>query len=126
VVRNPQEAGRGFIEFLGIKTVPSPFLVVCHLLECARTGQPVNPQVYRFLNDNATDPAVEMLRGRQCLLLSNSRYVRPDEVFWDHHDFGKYRFQLDNTWRVFAALLTRLDVREAPQPDDAVKVLLEV
>ena len=115
-------------DFLGIQQIPSPGLVVAHLLQCSRNGQPVNREVYRFLNqkDNVGDPALQQLRNQPCLLLSDGAYVRPEQVFWGKHPFGRFRYQLGPDFRQYHDLLERLGVREWPSIQDHVQVLLEI
>lgn len=116
----------GFINFLGIETVPLPAQVVRHLKEYSRQSVPVNQAVYRFLNDNADDPAVTDLSGTTCLLLPDNQYVRPDQVFWTEHSFGPYRYQLGPELRQYHSLFDRLGVRERPEDQDFIEVLLEI
>lgn len=116
----------GLIDFLEINTKPTPPLVVRHLQEYSRQNRPVNREVYRFLNDNADDPAVADLNGTACLLLPDSRYVRPDQVFWGEHPFGSYRYQLGSELRQYHSLFDRLGVRERPEDRDFIIVLLEI
>jgi len=116
----------GLIEFLDIKTEPSPDLVVRHLLFCSEHGEQINKEVYRFLNEHADDLAIGQLLGRACLLLSDDRYVRPDQVYWTEHPFGPFRYQLGPDLRQYGALFERLGVRECPEDQDFVRVLLEI
>ncbi|MBC8492320.1 MAG: hypothetical protein H8D43_00940, partial [Chloroflexi bacterium] len=121
------EAGRvGLIEFLHIKATPPPVLVVRHLLTCSEHGAEVNREVYRFLNDRADDPVLDQLEGTACLLLPNGNYVRADQVYWGEHPFGPFRYQLGSELRQYGALFDRLGVREQPEGQDFVQVLLEI
>lgn len=118
----------GFINFLGMETVPTPNQVVCHLKECSRQKIPVNQAVYLFLNNhrNRDDPAIADLNGTACLLLPNNQYVRPDQVFWGGHPFGSRRYQLGPELRQYHSLFERLGVRERPEDQDFIEVLLEI
>ena len=79
---------RELLEFLGVHINPSPSLVVQHLLHCAGRKEPVNTEVYRFLNDNADDSAIVKLKSEQCLLLGYT-YRSTEQVFWSEHPFGQ-------------------------------------
>lgn len=114
------------IEFLEIEDTPSPDLVVKHLLACCGQKKEINRQVYRFLNDSAHDPSLDRLRGKACLLMEDGRYVRPDQVFWSEHPFGKFRVQLGQDFRSYSALLDRLGVNKKPEIKDYQAVLLEI
>lgn len=121
------QAGRvALISFLEIKDKPTPIQVVRHLLTCSEQGQVVNPQVYRFLNDNAEHRAVGELKGKPCLLLPNESYVRPDQVYWGEHPFGPFRYQLGPEMRRYDAFLDNLNVKEKPSVQDYIRVLVEI
>jgi Domain of unknown function (DUF3883) len=116
-----------FLDYLGVKSEPAPELVVNHLLQMASANNPVNEAVYIFLNQNAERPAVGRLKGRACLYLENqSRYVKPEEVFWGEHHLSPYRFRLSEKMRGYGALFRRLDVRETPNKNDAIGLLKEI
>jgi hypothetical protein len=121
-----QQVARELLKFLGISLSPPAELVVSHLLLKASGNESVNDQVYRFLNDNADDPAISRLRGCQCLLLTGGQYVSPMQVFWSEHPFGRYRQKLGEGFRPYHKLLRRLEVREQPTWEDAVAVILEI
>lgn len=123
---NPVQTGsRRLLEVLGIKLTPTASLVVMHLLHCADHAVAVNTEVYRFLNDKADDPALNQLKRKKCLLLGD-RYLAPSQVFWGDHPFGRYRKRLSEDLRPFNNLLRRLDVRDAPDREDALGVLNEI
>lgn len=66
------------------------------------------------------------LRGEKCLLLNNERYVKPEQVFWEEHGFGNYRFRLSAEMRAYSDLLEQMGVKEGPGTTDAIKVLKEI
>jgi len=121
-----QAATVKLIEFLGIQDKPTVALVVRHLLTCSHTNSEVNREVYRFLSNNAQDPALDQLEGTACLLLPDGNYVRPDQVFWGKHPFGQFCHQLGSDLRQYNDLFDRLGVREAPDMQDYIQVLLEI
>ena len=63
---------RDFLEFLGVRISPSVDLVAKHLRHCVALEAPVNNEVYRFLNDNSDNPAIEQLRSTKCLWLGHA------------------------------------------------------
>ena len=116
---------RKILEFFGVSINPSPRLVVQHLLYCARRDEPVNPEVYRFLNDNASDPAVVDLQLEKCLWIG-SGYRSASEVFWSEHPFGQYRWRLADNLRAYGHLLEVIGVSDTPDYQDSIGVLQEI
>lgn len=123
-----QQSVAAFLEDLGVRPVPPCSLVVKHLLHCARQSEEVSPQVYVYLNQQAKEkePAINALLAERCLLVAGANYVRPDEVYWEPHPFGHYRHTLGESFRACGALLTALKVKQAPDAEDALKVLREI
>ena len=118
-------SNRSFLEFLGVQINPSPALVVEHLLYCVEREESVNMDVYRFLNENADDPAIQRLKSERCLWLGEG-YRSPDHVFWEEHPFPRYRWRLgDNLWS-YRPLLERIGVASSPNHKDAMHVLSEI
>ena len=124
--RRLQTQGRDFLELLGVQLSPTTLQVVKHLQWAVANDQVVNLEVYRFLNDQAADPAILQLRGCACLLLEGIGYVAPVDAFWSEHPYGRYRYRLTPQLRSYGPLFTRLGVRENPTPDDALCVLKEI
>ncbi len=120
-----QRSARDLLQFLGIQLTPPVSLVVKHLQHCAAQGVPAKGEIYGFLNDKADDPAVLRLVGTKCLWLGDA-YRAPHEVFWTEHQFGRYRRRLGEELRTFSSLLTKLQVRDSPNHDDALSVLKEI
>ena len=121
----PQSTIREFLDFLGVHINPSPGLVVQHLLYCAERDEAVNTEVYRFLNDNADDPALDQLKSKKCLWLGQS-YRSAKHVFWSDHPFGQYRWRLADILRGYGPLLEEIGVTDAPDHYDAIEVLREI
>lgn len=121
-----QRSSADFMSFLQIQTEPKTFLVVRHLLHCARQRKPVSKETYNFLNQKANEPEINLLRDKPCLLLPDGRYVRPDQVFWAEHPFGRYRYRLGPELMHYKQLFDRLGVKERPDPSDAAAVILEI
>lgn len=122
---NVQRTGRALLEFLGVHITPPANLVVKHLIHCAMKQVPVNTAVYRFLNENADDPALGQLIDKKCLWLGDA-YHAPNQVFWGEHPFGRYRWRLGEELRSYGNLLTRLRMRETPGYQDALAVIREI
>lgn len=121
-----QQASTKFMEFLGVPDKPSTSQVVHHLLQAAKKKEPVNKEVYTWLNNNADDPAILLLQNTPCLLLEGDQYVRPEQVFWGDHPFGRYRYRLGELFLSYGRLLERLKVKKSPEPEDAILVLREI
>jgi hypothetical protein len=127
IPRNIQTQVSNFLEYLGVKTTPETKLVVKHLLYSSENDLEVNQEVYRFLDNHADDPALNMLRDKKCLYLKEEkRYVSADQVFWGDHPFGRYRHRLDESLRKYGNLLKKLGVREGPDHTDAIAVIEEI
>ena len=121
----PPSTNRELLEFLGVHINPSPSLVVQHLLHCAGRKDPVNTEVYRFLNDNADDAAIVKLESEQCLLLGYT-YRSTEQVFWSEHPFGQYRWRLSDNLKRYGRLLEVIGVKDTPDYEDAISVLHEI
>lgn len=124
--RATQNISSNLFTFLGVKQKPSTSQVVAHLLHCSSSKTIVNQEVFRFLNDNAEDPAVAVLRTQRCILLPDKTYIEPGMVFWSDHPFGRFRKQLGQELRCLDALFKRLGIRENPTHQDALKIISEI
>ncbi len=123
-------SGSDLLDFLGVKSEPTTELVVKHLLVMSDRGQEITQQIYDYLTRNAQDPAIRQLRNQACLYLASSsgqgRYFQPNEVFWEEHPFGQYRFRLGPDFGRFKDLLDQLGVKHRPDAADAISVLLDI
>jgi hypothetical protein len=127
VPRKQQSEARRFMDFLGIPVKPEVVQVIRHLNYSAKKRDlGLNLEVYRFLNENVDHPKISLLEDYDCLLLEGNQYVHPSEVFWGEHPFGKYRFRLSDKFWAYRQLLDRLGVRENPDWQDAIDVLLDI
>ena len=117
-----------FLVYLGVHPSPRLSQVVSHLLWCSELNQAPPGGIYRWLNDRAETSDLWRLRDTACLYITNDRgrYVRPDQVFRGQHSFGRLRFQLGDDFRQYPRLLSALDIKEAPDHSDAIKVLKEI
>jgi hypothetical protein len=120
-----QNASRNLLGQLGVRITPPVNLVVRHLIHCADGGISVNNEVYRFLNQNASDPSLGQLKDRRCLWLGDA-YRGAREAFWSEHPFGRFRWRLVEDLRAYNVLLTILGVREIPNSRDSLEVLREI
>lgn len=125
-----QQKANKFLDFIGIESEPLPAEVVRHLLHSCQHNKSVNQEVYTFLNRNVSDNSIQWLIGESCLYLraptGEERYFRPDQVFWEDHPFGTYRFRLGHEFGKFKNLFDRLGVRAKAEAQDAINVLLEI
>jgi hypothetical protein len=121
-----QASSVNFWNLLGVKSEPTVRQVVDHLLECSRSSTAVNQRVYDFLNTNAPDPSVLLLRDKPCLMFAEGRYTTASRVFWNPHQFGRFRIQLGRELSKYSEFLRRIGVRENATADDAISVLKEI
>jgi hypothetical protein len=121
-----QDEAADFLRWLGVKTEPEPIQVVAHLLWCSQNQQNVSELVWIYLNQHAADSALEALLSQQCLQLDNRKFVRPADVYWGDHPFGRWRYRLGPKFRAWQALLDRLQVAQGPEPRDAIDVLQDI
>lgn len=126
-----QKEASEFLDFILVNGTPLPIHIVRHILYCSERNLYVNPDVYRVLNfkDNlAEEQAIKELEGKACLLVSEEpvRYVRPDQVFWNDHPFGPYRYKIGTSLRAYEDLLIKLGVRSEPEITDFIHVILDI
>ena len=114
-----------FLASLEVKPRPEPSLVVKHLVRCSETNKEPPRGIYRWLNDNAKAADVRPLTEATCIWVGD-RYLKPAQVFWANHPFGKFRVQLGADLRSYQNLLQLLDIRETPDFRDAIEVLGDV
>lgn len=127
-----QQNTNDFFRFLEIESEPTPAQVVQHLLWSSNNDQPITNRIYNFLNfeKNVGSREIDRLVGEKCLYLKDSEgngaYYLPDQVFWEQHPFGSYRFCLPHEFGQYKDLMDRIGVKTTPDVDDALKVLLEI
>lgn len=125
-ILNVPSPNRSFLEFLDVRIDPTSDLVVRHLLHCSEHEEPVNTEVYRFLDEHADDPAVQRLKSTRCLWLEDA-YRFPEHVFWVEHPFGRYRWRLGEGLQGYERLLDKVGVvARSPNHEDALRVLHEI
>ena len=110
---------------LQVKTRPEPSLVVKHLVRCSEINREPPRGIYRWLNDNAQTADVRPLTEAACIWVGD-RYLKPAQVFWANHPFGRFRVQLGADLRSYQNLLRFLGIRESPDYEDAIEVLRDV
>ncbi|MBN2465967.1 DUF3883 domain-containing protein [candidate division WOR-3 bacterium] len=125
VPKNVESASRSLLDYLGVNIRPTVAMVVRHLQQEAARNATVHREVYRFLNENAEDAAVQQLRGKNCLSLGD-RYVAPECVYWNRHPFGRFRYQLTEDLHAYGKLLGRLGVRKDHSTEDAIDVIRDI
>ena len=118
---------REFRSFLGLLIDPSPAQVARYLMVCAANRTAPSPEIYRFLATEADpDEVHRLLADKPCIHVGGGRFVTPDQVFWEAHDFGPYRFQLPNEYRVFSQFFRAVGVKDRPSTEDYVSVLVDI
>ncbi len=115
-----------FLSYLGVRDAPSVDQIVDHLLWSIDAGKPPHKDIYRRLNDSSDDSAILRLLGTKCLLLDTGEIVGAEQVFWSEPALGRFRYRLSDSFRSYGTLLARLGVKDAPDHEDALKVLLEI
>ena len=115
----------GFLDWLGVNLSPRPYQVVRHLLRCSELDAEPPRGIYPWLNDNANPGELREMKGTACLRVRD-RYLRPDQVFWGSHPFGRHRVQLGSSLWSYQNLLEELGVREKPDFNDAIEVLRNI
>ena len=120
-----QQQINDFLRYLGVNLRPQPLQVVHHLLKCSERDDAPPNGIYRWLNDNAEHSHLYKLQKSACLHIGGE-YLRPDQVFWGKHPFGRFRVQLGPDLRACQNLLEALRIREAPDHNDAIQVLREI
>lgn len=114
---------------LGISTEPETRLVLDHLLYCVDNHEPVSTLVYQVLNERASQDDGELLRlqGKPCIYLESlGRYVRPNQLYLIPQRLGKYSFSVPGELDHYKALFTKIGVKEAPEPQDYVDIILDI
>ncbi|MBM4092606.1 MAG: DUF3684 domain-containing protein, partial [Planctomycetes bacterium] len=121
-----QQQSTKFLECLGVRANPSNQQVIAHLLHRSANNEPVAENIYQYLADEAQPQSLLRLRDEACIHLGDGKFVRPDQVFWQPHPFGRYRWQLGDSLRKYHELFTRLGVNESASSRDAIQVLYEI
>lgn len=111
--------------YLGVNGSPEPYQVARHLLKCARDDEEPPGGVYHWLNERAQPGHLSILHDKPCLRV-DGKWLRPNQVFWAKHSFGRFRLQLGGDFRQYQKLLSALNVKEDPDYYDAIEVLKEV
>ncbi len=127
IAQGVEQDSRDFLRWLGLEQEPTSAMVVAHLLERVDHGEPVGEDMWLYLDQHADDPALDELTNKRCLLLQETMtYVRPDQVYWGPHEFGRWRHTLGESFSKHRRLLERLEVPEGPAPEDAIEVLFDI
>ena len=119
-----RDRANAVLEAFGVEVEPSAEMVVAHLRHCSKEQLRAHPDVYRKLNDELEDPAIEQLKEFACLRLDDGSWIRPEAAFWDEHGLGQLATRLSShDWSQWRPLLDAIGVRAAPDADDAFRVL---
>lgn len=120
-----QQKINDFLRYLGVNLSPQPIQVVHHLLRCSELDQNPPGDIYRWLNDNAQPHDLHELQDSACLRVTG-KYLRPNQVFWGQHHFGRFRVQLGGIFNHYWKLLQALSIKKSPDYRDAFEVLKDV
>jgi hypothetical protein len=123
-----QQRTGGFLAFLGLKSEPQVEMVVEHVLACSQHTQPINVDVYRFLNDQVDKKpeSLKPLTDSNCIFIDEKLWIKPGHAYWNPHPFGKARFQLDKSFDKYRRLFAFLGVKDVPSTIDYADVLLQL
>lgn len=119
-----QQGANDLLEYLGVNLKPEASQVIGHLKKCALDNVDPPRGIYSHLN-NLQPIELEELRETACLRV-RGKYLRPDQVIWGSHPFGRFRVELDASFNQYGDLLIALGVKRAPDYTDAIKVLQEI
>ena len=120
---NPVQQGiTDYLGWLGVESNPTVRQVVGHLLFLIDAGSTVGKNIYLFLNTHADEAAIDELVDAACLKFGDVAY-RADQVFWGEHGLAPYAHRLSVELRQYGAFLARLNVKELPDHEDALRVL---
>lgn len=121
-----QKKYSAFINFLSIPSTPDCDKVIRHLINCIQLGEKVTPHIYRYLNKHVQDPSIERLEQLPFIYIEGKGYLPAQKVFIGKHNLGSYRVQLDSQWYKFKDLLLKLHVKEQPETQDIIDVIMEI
>lgn len=124
--RSVQREGAAFMNWLQVRGGPPTALVVRHLIHCCERGIPVNSEVYVFLDQHVDEPEVKWLCGKPCILTREGQYIDARRAFWHDNPYGEYRITLSTDDRKYVKLFGLLGVRDGPEDQDHIDVLLDV
>ena len=116
---------RDFLEYLGVNLRPQSLQVVQHLLKCSKLDREPPKGIYQWLNNSEQSQDIYKLRNFACLRIQG-KYLRPDQVFWGQHYFGRFRVQLGTDFLSYQNLLQTLGIKESPDYSDAFEVLKDI
>ena len=120
-----QQQINDFLKYLGVNLSPQPIQVVHHLLRCSELDKNPPKNIYRWLDENAQPHDLRELQDSACLRVTD-KYLRPNQVFWGQHHFGRFRVQLGADLRSYWKLIQALSIKESPNYRDAFEVLKDI
>lgn len=118
-----------FLDYIGIGNYPSFTQIVKYLQWLA--GQNIAPHfdIYRVLNDGydkIPEETLALLRESSCIFIDGKGYCDAGDCFWGNHPFGVYRQKASDRLRNYYNILKRIGVKEEPQLEDYLKVLVDI
>ena len=82
-----------------------------------------------MLNERAqrSDPLISTLAGSRCIYADRQKtFVRPNQLYWSPQQLGRYAFTIPGSYEVFKPLFTAIGVKNAPEGQDYVAILLDI
>jgi Domain of unknown function (DUF3883) len=107
----------------------TPDLIVQHLIKLVSENRKCSPNVYAYLDCLAKagqlSPHIERLR-HPCIYVGD-KYIAPNKIFTRKHSLEPWRSVLPQKFReAHKHLVKILNIREYPERDDHINVLLEI
>ena len=127
--RNTRRLKSGLLDDLGLNMEPDTELVVKHWLWCAETGTQPSKTVYQILNERAHEENLTLyrLRDKPCVYVDQiDSFVRPSDLYWTSPNLGRYALTIPNTLSDWKPLFDALGVKQAPECEDFVNILMEI
>ncbi|WP_026331244.1 DUF3883 domain-containing protein [Thioalkalivibrio sp. ALMg13-2] len=127
--RNTGRLKTELLEELDISISPETRLVIDHLQHCIRTGVQPHVLTYQVLNERAqrSDPLIAALAESRCIYVESKKtFVRPNQVYWQPQQLGRYAFTIPGNYEPFKPFFDEIGVKNAPEGRDFVDILLDI
>lgn len=127
--RNRTRLNRDLLEELDININPETELVIAHLMQCVEKAEKPHILTYQVLNDRAQKDSelISALARSSCIYVDNLKdFVRPNQLYWTPQKLGKYAYTVPESLEQFRPLFVAIGVKNAPEAEDYVDVLLDI
>lgn len=127
--RNTARLKTELLEELDVRINPETSLVIEHLRHCQELGAQPHVSVYQVLNERAqkSDPLISDLAGTRCIYVESKKaFVRTNQLYWMPQQLGRFAFTIPGNMEGFKPLFTALGVKNSPDGQDLVEILLDI